>query len=78
MSTPVQGPADPSPGPGECSSCRSTSLTRLPMVLTDGTDVTFVSCQTCERREWLTADDRGTWTSIPIASVLERSSRKPR
>ncbi|WP_155859474.1 hypothetical protein [Cellulomonas sp. KRMCY2] len=53
-------------------------MTRLPVVLTDGTDVIFMSCQRCERREWLTAAEDGVWTSIPIESVLARSARKPR
>ena len=61
-----------------CSSCGSTVLTRLPLVLTDGTDVTFISCHVCEARAWFSQDDGGGWTSIPIASVLERSARKPR
>ncbi|HEY3436782.1 MAG TPA: hypothetical protein VGK35_03745 [Actinotalea sp.] len=67
-----------SPQPGRCSTCGSQSLTRLPMVLADGTDVTFQSCQLCERREWLEPLMDGTWTSIPIDSVLERSARRPR
>lgn len=67
-----------SPQPGLCSSCGSQSLTRLPMVLADGTDVTFQSCQLCERREWLEPLSDGGWTSIPIDSVLQRSARKPR
>jgi hypothetical protein len=45
------------------------------MVLTDGTDVLFVSCQVCERREWLTLTDDG-WTSLPIETVLKRSTRR--
>lgn len=63
-------------GPRACSRCRSEQLTRLPMVLADGTDVTFVSCHVCESREWLAADGDGSWSSIPIESVLARSSRK--
>ena len=66
------------PEPGRCSTCGSDSLTRLPMVLTDGTDVTFQSCQRCERREWLEPMPDGSWTSIPIESVLARSARRPR
>jgi hypothetical protein len=46
------------------------------MVLTDGTDVLFVSCQACERREWFEPAADG-WASIPIDSVLQRST-KPR
>jgi hypothetical protein len=62
--------------PERCASCGSTSLTRLPMVLTDGTDVLFVSCQVCEGREWLTESD-GEWLSLSIDTVIERSARKP-
>lgn len=64
--------------PTQCSSCRSSGLTRLPMVLTDGTEVTFVSCHRCERREWFALDLDGGWQSIPIESVIARSARKPR
>jgi hypothetical protein len=46
------------------------------MVLTDGTDVVFVSCSSCEGREWFQPLPDGTWESIPIASVLERSARR--
>ena len=66
------------PDPQRCSSCGGSELTRLPMVLTDGTDVTFVSCHRCETWQWLTADEQGGWVSIPIASVLARSARRPR
>lgn len=66
------------PRPDVCSTCGSPELTRLPMVLTDGTDVTFVSCHRCERREWLTLAEDGTWESLPIEAVIQRSARKPR
>jgi hypothetical protein len=46
------------------------------MVLTDGTEVTFVNCHACEAREWLHLTDLGEWVSLPIASVLERSAKK--
>ena len=77
---PADGAAglDGAPRPGRCSACRSDALTRLPMVLADGTDVTFQSCQRCERREWLESMADGTWSSIPIDSVLQRSARRPR
>lgn len=66
----------PPAGPAQqCSSCGSSSLTRLPMVLADGTDVLFVSCQECEQRQWLVEQDDG-WEALPIATVLERSTRK--
>lgn len=63
-------------GPSRCSACRGRDLTRLPMVLTDGTDVLFVSCQACERREWFEPAPDG-WAPLPIDSVLRRST-KPR
>ena len=61
--------------PDGCGACGSAALTRLPMVLTDGTEVTFISCQSCEAREWLSVDEVGTWRSLPIESVLARSAR---
>lgn len=64
--------------PGRCSACRSEDLTRLPLVLTDGTDVTFISCHRCERRQWMTMTDDGLWNDIPIESVLARSARPPK
>jgi hypothetical protein len=61
--------------PERCTSCGSSELTRLPMVLTDGTEVLFVSCQRCEARVWLTRSSSG-WHALPISTVLERSTRK--
>lgn len=66
------------PHPDRCSSCGGAQLTQLPMVLTDGTDVTFVSCLSCEARQWLVEEPGGTWRSIPIESVLERSAKPKR
>jgi hypothetical protein len=75
---PTAEPGNGAPlGPERCSGCGSTALTRLPMVLTDGTGVVFLSCQRCERKEWFAPDDTdGGWRPIPIASVLERSTRR--
>jgi len=42
------------------------------MTLADGTRVTFVSCQECEQRRWLDAEDR----EIPVEEVLARSRRR--
>lgn len=66
------------PSPGRCSACGSDSLIQLPILLADGSDVTFQSCQRCESREWLELDETSVWATIPIASVLERSARRPR
>ena len=71
-STPV-----PAADTERCAHCGSSSLTRLPMVLTDGTDVLFVSCHACEQRQWLTEED-GVWSALPIESVLARTQKPPR
>lgn len=72
----------PDPGGGRtpqtCARCGSESLTRLPMVLTDGTDVTFISCHACEAREWLALEADGSWQTLPIQTVLDRSAKRPR
>jgi hypothetical protein len=39
-------------GTEKCSVCGGTSLTRVRMVLTDGTPAVFVSCHDCEHRGW--------------------------
>lgn len=50
-------------------------MTRLPMALTDGTDVVFLSCNQCERREWLAPTAQGGWVPLPIETVLQRSTK---
>jgi len=42
------------------------------MDLTDGTPVTFVSCQTCEHRAWFD----GEGAEVAIEDVLSRSRRE--
>jgi len=62
--------------PRLCASCGGEDLTRVPMVLADGTEVTFISCNACETREWLLPMPDGTWRTAPIDVVLRRSSRR--
>ena len=45
------------------------------MVLTDGTEVTFISCNACETREWLLQLSDETWRTVPIDVVLRRTAR---
>jgi len=73
----MDGPDAAVDPPERCAHCGSVALTRLPMVLTDGSDVLFVSCHACEQRQWLT-DDGGSWTALPIESVLARTQKPPR
>lgn len=61
--------------PDRCPSCGSAELTRLPMVLTDGTEVQFLSCQLCEHRLWLVEQPDG-WSALPIETVLARTTRQ--
>ncbi|MHA3948145.1 hypothetical protein [Cellulomonas bogoriensis] len=48
------------------------------MVLTDGTDVTFVSCQVCETRAWYRQAADGGWEGLPIETVLKSAERRRR
>ncbi|WP_372593289.1 hypothetical protein [Actinotalea sp.] len=63
--------------PERCVQCGGGGMTRLPMVLTDGTEVLFVSCHSCEQRQWLT-EEEGGWTALPIESVLARTQKPTR
>ena len=62
----------PGPAPRSCTKCGSGALTQLAMDLSDGTPVTFVSCQTCEHRAWFDAEG----AEVPMAHVLARSRRQ--
>jgi hypothetical protein len=69
--------AEPTAGPSDrCAQCGGRDLTKVPMVLTDGTSVVFVSCQGCECRQWLREQD-GAWVPLPISAVIQRSARRP-
>ncbi len=59
-------------GTKACGQCGSTTLTRVPLKLGSGEDITFVSCQDCEERVWLTP----TGESLDVAEVLGRADRK--
>ena len=63
-----------SPGGPACRSCGGVLLTRLRMVLGDGTPVVFVSCHQCEDRSWLTLD--GTGAVLSREDVLRRSAKR--
>ncbi|WNB86344.1 hypothetical protein [Cellulomonas sp. ATA003] len=54
-----------------CAQCSGTSLTRLPMVLTDGSAVTFVSCHDCETRAWVAADG----AAVELDAVLSSATK---
>ncbi len=55
-----------------CPVCDGTRLTRIGLVLTDGSPVDFTSCHNCEHKSWVHEG-----TDLPIDSVLA-NARKPR
>jgi len=76
VGSPDDAASAPGRTPDSCGACGSEALTRLPMVLTDGTEVTFINCHSCEAREWLVAQPDDTWQTMPIEAVLQRSARR--
>jgi len=81
---PVAAPADallaepasltqvPSTAATRCPVCDGTRLTRIGLVLTDGSPVDFTSCHHCEHKSWVHEG-----SDIPIDTVLAKA-RKPR
>jgi hypothetical protein len=55
-----------------CPVCDGTRLTRIGLVLTDGSPVDFTSCHKCEYKAWVHEG-----TDLPIDTVLAKA-RKPR
>ena len=55
-----------------CPVCDGTRLTRIGLVLTDGSPVDFTSCHNCEHKSWVHEG-----TDLPIDTVLAKA-RKPR
>jgi ribosomal protein L37E len=64
------------PMPGQraqpaCGSCGSDRLSSFALVLTDGTNVTFSSCRSCERRSYHSAEG-----PLDLDIVMHRSQRR--
>ncbi|MGL5857456.1 MAG: hypothetical protein ACRC35_03435 [Angustibacter sp.] len=53
-----------------CAGCLSERTTELVMKLTDGTEVDFISCRTCGRRQW-----SHDGVELTVAEVLERTRK---
>jgi hypothetical protein len=62
----------PTTGAARCPVCDGTRLTRIGLVLTDGSPVDFTSCHNCEHKSWVHEG-----TDLPIDTVLAKA-RKPR
>jgi hypothetical protein len=54
-----------------CQQCGSDRTTVLGMTLTDGTEVTFVSCRDCEHKAWLGSDG-----ALSVDDVLNRARKR--
>jgi len=53
-----------------CSSCTGTRVTKISMTLTDGTDVDFTSCHTCEHKSWTQAG-----SGLDVSAVLDKARK---
>jgi hypothetical protein len=54
-----------------CPECGSDRTTVLGMTLTDGSEVTFVSCRDCEAKRWIGADGE-----LAVDDVLDRARKR--
>ena len=62
----------PTTSAARCPVCGCARLTRIGLVLTDGSPVDFTSCHKCEHKSWVHEG-----TDLPIDTVLAKA-RKPR
>jgi uncharacterized protein (DUF983 family) len=53
-----------------CPECGGSRLTRIGLVLTDGSPVDFTSCHNCEHKSWVHEG-----TDLPIDSVLDKARK---
>jgi hypothetical protein len=54
-----------------CASCGSSRITRISMVLTDGSPVDFTSCHDCEHKTWT-----GPAGDLALTGVLDKTRRR--
>jgi len=55
----------------QCAACGSTRVTSIGMKLTDGSEVRFTSCHTCEHKSWVQDG-----TSLPLDTVISKTAKK--
>ena len=53
-----------------CGACNGTRVTKISMTLTDGSDVDFTSCHTCEHKSWTEAG-----TGLEVSTVLQKAQK---
>jgi transcription elongation factor Elf1 len=53
-----------------CVACNGTRVTQISMTLTDGSQVDFASCHTCEHKSWTEAG-----TGLAVTDVLKKAQK---
>ena len=53
-----------------CVACNGTRVTHISMTLTDGSQVDFASCHTCEHKSWTEAG-----TGLAVTDVLKKAQK---
>ena len=53
-----------------CARCSSTRVTHISMTLTDGSEVDFASCHSCEHKTWTQAG-----TDLEVSQVLKKAQK---
>ena len=56
-----------------CAHCGGNRVMSITMTLTDGSEVDFASCHTCERKTWTQAG-----TGLPLPEVLRKARKTPK
>jgi len=53
-----------------CPTCSGTRVTHITMTLTDGSEVDFTSCHTCETKTWTQAG-----SGLAVSDVLKKAQK---
>ena len=53
-----------------CAQCAGNRVTHISMTLTDGSEVDFASCHTCEHKTWTEAG-----TGLDVSEVLKKAQK---
>jgi predicted metal-binding protein len=53
-----------------CAACSGIRVTRISMTLTDGSQVDFASCHTCEHKSWTQAG-----SGLAVKDVLKKAQK---
>ncbi len=53
-----------------CAQCSGTRVTYISMTLTDGSEVDFASCHSCEHKSWTEAG-----TGLDVSQVLKKAQK---